>query len=1396
MPQPIRLDPQNPVVKVGADVTLTAKQDNTPISGGSWTSSDTSIATVTGATNGTATVHGVAPGSATIKVMLGTQSAQVTVMVSAAALTSIAVTPATPTIALGTTTQLTATATFDDGMTMDVTTMATWMSGSTTIATVDNAGTVTSVAKGTGMITATLSGKSGSATVTVTDAALTSIDVTPANPMLSDGQTQQMTATGHFTDDTTQNITASVTWASATTAKATVSATGLVTAVDPGTSVISASMGSITGMTTVTVTAAALTSIVVTPANPTLADGLTQQMTATGHYTDNTTQNLTAQVTWSSATTAKATITAGGLVTAVDPGTSVITATMGTVSGMTTVTVTAAALTSIVVTPANPMLTDGSTQQMTATGHYTDNSTANITATVTWASATPAKATVSPAGLVTAVDPGTSVITATSGTISGSTTVTVTAAALTSIDVTPTNPSIADGLTQQMTATGHYTDNSTANITAMVTWTSATPAKATVNPAGLVTAVDPGTSVVTATLGAISGSTTVTVTAPVLQSIAVTPANPMLEDGTMLQLTATGRYSDTSTANLTAMVTWTSATPAKATITAAGVVTAVDPGTSIITATLGAISGTTTVTVTAAALTAIDVTPADPSLADGLTQQMTATGHYTDNSTQNLTSQVTWTSATPAKATISAAGLVTALDPGTSVITATMGAISGTTTVTVTPAELVSFAVTPANPTIGDGQTQQMTATGRYTDTSTADLTGTVTWTSATPATATVSAAGLVTAEDPGTSVITATLGSVSGSTTVTVSTATLVMIEVTPANPTLADGLTLQMTATGHYSDLTTEDLTAQVTWSSATTIAATVSATGLVTAVDPGSSVITATQGSISSSTTVTVGAAELVSIDVTPANPEVTEGATLPLTATGHYTDGSTQDLTTMVTWASATMATATISVNGLVTGVDPGTSEITATLNAVTGSTTVTVTAIAVTRPTVTATSPADATTEQSSATAIGVTFDMAMDPATLTGQSSEGACSGSLQVSGDNFSTCIGLSAITMSAGDTVATATPSAPLSCGVTYQTRVTTAAMTPGGVTLASTFTTATGFKTTVGVTCATGRLVISQIFGAGSSANAFNSDYVELHNVSNVPVSLNGLALQYASASNGSWSARALPDQTVPAGGYFLIRTTPGTGGTSLPMPDYNTPTQLDMANSNGKIALTRGTAALTGTCPTPIGNIVDWIGYGTANCAEGMSPVTGVSTTKAAFRKDNGCTDTDVNGSDLEALTAAPRNSSTTPVICTNAITVNETGLAEELDFCSLLSPATISVARNTATPAILGKVYEMNVTEAGGASVNVVAQVGYGPSNTNPELALGWTWSAMTYDSQAVNDDVYTGTFTVPVAGTYAYTTRFSLQGGANWTYCDLDGAGSNANLTFSAAKLGVMTVTP
>ena len=106
-------------------------------------------------------------------------------------------------------------------------------------------------------------------------------------------------------------------------------------------------------------------------------------------------------------------------------------------------------------------------------------------------------------------------------------------------------------------------------------------------------------------------------------------------------------------------MTWASATPSVATINAAGLATGVAAGTSTISATLGGVTGSTVLTVSPAALLSIAVTPANPSVAKGLTQQFTATGTFSDNSTQDLTSQVTWASATTAVATINAAGLAT-----------------------------------------------------------------------------------------------------------------------------------------------------------------------------------------------------------------------------------------------------------------------------------------------------------------------------------------------------------------------------------------------------------------------------------------------------------------------------------------------------------------------------------------------------------------------------------------------------------------------------------------------------------------------------------------------------------------------------------------------------------------
>src|SRR5260370_29984986 len=101
-------------------------------------------------------------------------------------------------------------------------------------------------------------------------------------------------------------------------------------------------------------------------------------------------------------------------------------------------------------------------------------------------------------------------------------------------------------------------------------------------------------------------------------------------------------------------------------------------------ATWGAVSGSTTLTVTAATLVSIAVTPANPSITKGSTQQFSATGTYSDGSTQNLTSTATWSSSAAGVATISTAGLATAVGTGSTTIQATLGALFSSTTLTVT----------------------------------------------------------------------------------------------------------------------------------------------------------------------------------------------------------------------------------------------------------------------------------------------------------------------------------------------------------------------------------------------------------------------------------------------------------------------------------------------------------------------------------------------------------------------------------------------------------------------------------------------------------------------------------------------------------------------------------------
>lgn len=174
-------------------------------------------------------------------------------------LTTVTVTPSTPSVAVGKTQQMVATGTYDNGTTDTVTDSASWSTSDNTIAMVSSTGLVTGVASGTATISATLNAVSGSTTVTVNVANLSSISITSTSQSLSSGQTAQFTATGILQNGNTVDLTDSVTWTSSNTAAATIDSSGLATAqtvTSTQTTNVTAQSGSITSNTiTLTVSA-------------------------------------------------------------------------------------------------------------------------------------------------------------------------------------------------------------------------------------------------------------------------------------------------------------------------------------------------------------------------------------------------------------------------------------------------------------------------------------------------------------------------------------------------------------------------------------------------------------------------------------------------------------------------------------------------------------------------------------------------------------------------------------------------------------------------------------------------------------------------------------------------------------------------------------------------------------------------------------------------------------------------------------------------------------------------------------------------------------------------------------------------------------------------------------
>ncbi len=191
--------------------------------------------------------------------------------------------------------------------------------------------------------------------------------------------------------------------------------------------------------------------------------------------------------------------------------------------------------------------------------------------------------------------------------------------------------------------------------------------------------------------------------------------------------------------------------------------------------------------------------------------------------------------------------------------------------------------------------------------------------------------------------------------------------------------------------------------------------------------------------------------------------------------------------------------------------------------------------------------------------------------------------------------------------------------------------------------------------------GDIVISQIYsGAGTPGALFQNNFIELFNRSNFPRDLSGSPIAFTSET-GTFTFSVTFVSTrgifIDPGKYFLIQLGPsGPTGAPLPSPDGTTTFNIQ---PSGKVTFMKFASPIPmGTCPLADPNIFDFVGYGSgANCFEGVGPTPTLSSTTAAIRKNNGCTDTDNNVNDFVIGAPNPRNGSSPASPCGAVISFN-------------------------------------------------------------------------------------------------------------------------------------------
>jgi uncharacterized protein YjdB len=752
-----------------------------------------------------------------------------------------------------------------------------------------------------------------------------------------------------------------VSWRSSDTTVVKIAADGTATGVGVGAAQVTATIGAISASGIVRVVPAGVTRVRIEPDSLVMRPGAVAELAAVA--LDGRGVALTGRaVAWVSSDTSVAKVAATGTITAVAAGSARVTATVDGVSGTAEVRVLPGVVARVRIEPDSLSLRPGGSGELTAIA-YDSRGVVLTGRAVAWTSSHPAIATVSAAGTVGAVAVGSARVTATVDGVTATAAVRVLAPAplaVVRVRVEPDSAVLNVGGRIDLNAVA-LDAQGVALTGRVVTWVSSNGAVATVTASGVVTAVAEGTAQLTATVDGVSGSARVRVVAPApptpptpaaVARVRVQPDSAYLNAGERVDLSAVA--TDAQGVALTGrVVVWSTANAGVATVSANGVVMAVGEGSVVIRATVDGVTGSATIHVrapappTPTAVARVRIQPDSAYLNVGERIDLSAVA--LDERGNALTGRVVvWSPANAGIATVSTSGVVTAVGEGSVVIRATVDGVTGSATIHVRvpapPVAVASVDIEPDSLVLQVATRGELRVTAR--DGSGNVLTGrAVAWSSSDARVATV-AAGVVTGAAEGTARITATVEGVAASITVRVlpAPAAVARVVIQPDSVALAVGATADLSVTAY--DAQGNVLTGRsVAWASSSSSVATVASGGVVRAVAEGSARISATVDGVTGSASVRVlpaPPAAVSRVEVRPDSVTLAVGATADLGVTAYDARGNV--LTgRSVTWSSSSAAVATVGSGGVVTGAAEGTARISATVDGVTGSASVRVTA---------------------------------------------------------------------------------------------------------------------------------------------------------------------------------------------------------------------------------------------------------------------------------------------------------------------------------------------------------------------------------------------------------------------------------------------------------------------